>query len=136
MRLPDSVQEIADVIGRGAALHLVRNLPTYRNGTHRNKPILYVPKKLTSGHRLITILGEEPAQRLVDEFGGEILWPAISTTLRAARREEIKQRWSEGAATKADLARAFNVTERYIRSIVSEQPAEDLSAANDNTSQD
>ncbi len=36
------------------------------------KVILYVPKALSPHHRLVSILGWEDAQKLVDVFGGEI----------------------------------------------------------------
>ncbi|EGO80860.1 hypothetical protein, partial [Xylella fastidiosa] len=75
--LPASVQELADVIGRKQALTLIGQLPrTYPKGRRSGKVILYVPKALSPHHRLVSILGWEDAQKLVDVFGGEILQPA------------------------------------------------------------
>ncbi len=76
--LPDSVQEIADVIGR-AALRLVGALPRWRGGSpghESTRVILYVPRKLRPDHRLVQIIGYPAALRLVQAFGGEILYPA------------------------------------------------------------
>ena len=70
--LPESVQEIADVIGTEAALRLVCQLPEcYRDaGKKSRKVILYVPKRLPLDHQLVEILGFPTAQKLVAAFGG------------------------------------------------------------------
>lgn len=77
--LPWSVREIAEVIGIEPALRLINQLPTCIAGTEGHKsvrPILYVPKRLPPDHRLVEILGWHDALKLVDHFGGEILYPA------------------------------------------------------------
>jgi hypothetical protein len=77
--LPESVQEIADVIGREQALRLIEGLPKYRSGSpgkQCTKVMLYVPKRLKPGHLLIELIGQEGAERLVRVFGGEQLYPA------------------------------------------------------------
>ncbi|HDR9259609.1 TPA: hypothetical protein QDB21_005631 [Burkholderia vietnamiensis] len=77
--LPKSVQEIADVIGREKALHLIRSLPTYvagKPGKRCTRVMLYVPQRLRMDHPLVQILGFEDAAKMVDNFGGECLQPA------------------------------------------------------------
>lgn len=77
--LPKSVQEIADVIGRDKALHLIRSLPTYvagKPGKRCTRVMLYVPQRLRLDHPLVLILGFEDAAKMVDHFGGECLQPA------------------------------------------------------------
>lgn len=77
--LPRSVREIAEVIGAEPAMRLINQLPTClhgRDGHKSARPILYVPKRLKPDHRLVEILGWHDALKLVNHFGGEILYPA------------------------------------------------------------
>ncbi len=89
--LPRSVQDIADVIGRDLALHLIAHLPRrYSKGHPAGQPNLYVPKMLSVDHVLVRVIGIDAAQKLVAAFGGENLYPAICTdTDRAPRDAEI-----------------------------------------------
>jgi hypothetical protein len=151
MKLPDSVQEIADVIGDERALFLIGQLPRCyvpgRSGTSGSvtreagksvaveRVIMYVPKRLTFDHQLVTILGWQDAQKLVTAFGGEILYPANCTAIyRPFRDEHIVRLVSEGVPT-VTVAEWFNVSERQVRNLtrdVREKPQEDRRAANDN----
>lgn len=87
-QLPKSVQEIADVIGRERALHLIANLPRCYAGTPGKKstrPMLYVPQRITMDHLLVQILGFEDAKKMVDVFGGECLCPASCSGNKGGR---------------------------------------------------
>jgi hypothetical protein len=86
--LPASVQEIADVIGREQALHLVANLPRRsdnRPGKACKRPMLYVPQRITMDHKLVAILGFEDAAKMVNAFGGENLYPATCSENKGGR---------------------------------------------------
>lgn len=113
MELPASVQEIADVIGREKALHLIASLPTYIGGLagkRSRRVMLYVPQKLKEGHRLISILGIEDAEKLVKAFGGECLQPANCAGIeRETRNEEIRAMDAEGKTT-AEIAERFDLS--------------------------
>ena len=140
MKLPESVKEIADVIGNDAALDLIDKLPRYyggADGKKSNRVILYVPKKLDPTHRLVAILGWQSAAKLVDAFGGEILAPANCRGVKAEQRnQEIRRLYREGV-TRSDLARMLSITTRQIGNIVrAEIPHKDATAANDNSAQD
>ena len=139
MRLPASVQEIADVIGRETALYLIGQLPTCYAGTdgkRSTRVILYVPKSLKPNHRLVEILGWERANKLVEGFGGEILQPAnCQEVYRRFRDTEAKRLVADGL-TAAQLAEVMAVSERHIRNIAKEIPQEALANANDNAAQD
>ncbi|WP_054945869.1 hypothetical protein [Novosphingobium sp. KN65.2] len=118
--LPESIQEIADVIGREAALYLVGQLPTCRagaQGKRATRVILYVPKRLKPNHRLVQILGWERANKLVEGFGGEILQPANCQEVYRRFRDREAQRLFDGGASIPDLAAIFSVTERHIRNL-------------------
>ena len=139
MRLPASVQEIAEVIGREPALYLIGQLPTCYAGTdgkRSTRVILYVPKSLKPDHRLVEILGWERARKLADWFGGEILQPANCQEVYRNWRDREARRMAGEGLPLAQLAEILDVSERHIRNITRENPQEALKAANDNTAQD
>ena len=117
--LPQSVREIAEVIGREAALLLIGRLPVcYRDaGKKSPKVILYVPKRLPPDHQLVEILGYPTAQKLVDAFGGEILYPANCRAILAHQRNELVARMLDGGARPAIVAELFGMTERNVRNL-------------------
>lgn len=139
MRLPASVQEIADVIGRETALYLIGQLPTCYAGTdgkRSTRVILYVPRRLRPNHRLVEILGWERASKLVEGFGGEILQPAnCQEVYRRFRDVEARRLVGDGMSAR-HLAEVLAVSERHIRNIAKENPQEALPPANDNAAQD
>ncbi len=139
MRLPRSVQEIADVIGAERALFLIGHLPrcyvggksgsAWGNGKRvpSERLIMYVPKVLKPDHDLVKILGWQDAQKLVKEFGGLIMYPATCAGLyRSFRDENIKRLAKDGVPVKM-LADWFNVSERSIKNVVREIPQEEVS---------
>ena len=139
MRLPDSVQEVADVIGRERALFLVGQLPRmqYRDtrftGTFRQKLQVYVPKHLSADHPLIRLLGWDDAQRMVRAFGGEILKLATCNEIyRRFRDASILRMRREGMSTK-EIAEVVGVTMRHVRNVLAEITPVEPAAANDNT---
>lgn len=141
MRLPESAQELADVIGTERALYLIGQLPrSYRkrNGVQcgESTVVLYVPKAIQPTHQLVQLIGWHDAQRLVKAFGGEILKPATcSDVYRRFRDASIIRLAAEGMKTAA-IAEWMEVSERHVRNLLREKPQEELSAANDNTSRE
>lgn len=138
VRLPASVQEIADVIGTERALYLIGQLPKCyqtRNGSKSTSwhVILYIPKRIEPDHQLVKIMGWHDATRLVDVFGGEILQPANCTDVyRQFRDRSILRMVSEGMPGNA-VAALMGVSDRHVRNLVREKAQEDRAAANDNT---
>lgn len=137
MRLPRSVQEIADVIGRERALYLVGRLPRCfagKEGFKSWRPVMYVPtlRRLTPDHNLVAILGWNDAEKLCRHFGGEILNPANCQEIyRPFRDRSIARMVADGMPPKL-VAEWFNVTDRHVRAVRREIPQEELRAANDN----
>ena len=131
--LPQSVQEVADVIGRERALYLVGKLP--RSMGNRERIFLYVPKKLTPDHRLVEILGWAHARMLVDEFGGIILNLAACTCVyRVHRNHHIRRMAVKEQKTPGQLAELFGMSARQIQNILAAKPEtlpEGFAAAND-----
>lgn len=88
--LPNSVREIAEVLGREKTLYMIGKLPRAKSKDHPSgMPILYVPKSLKLDHELVKLLGWEDANKLVKAFGGEILQPAPCTSIIKAFRHKV-----------------------------------------------
>ncbi len=140
MTLPASVQEIADVIGRERALHLIGQLPRCYAGTARKRServIMYVPKRLDfSGrgdiHPLVRILGWADAQKLVHAFGGEIMHPSTCPGVYRPYRDEQIARLVNDGVPVATVAQWFDVSDRLVKNVLREIPQEEVQAANDN----
>lgn len=139
MRLPNSVQEIADVIGRERALYLIGRLPRCIAGVpgkQSSRVILYVPtvQRLPADHELVRILGYNDAVKLCRAFGGEILQPAnCSEIYRRYRDAQISRMSSEGM-TAVHIASIVGVHAQYVRALLRpKNPQEEFPApANDN----
>lgn len=111
--LPQSLQDIADVIGIAATLKLVE-----RYGGRR----LCVPRRLDPGHELISVLGQRAATALVSTYALErISVPSAGRTLVAERDKEIRAR--KGRQTVSGLAEEFGLTERQVYRILAEEEA-------------
>lgn len=139
MKLPKSVQEIADVIGSDRALYLVGQLPRCYSKDRRYPNaqaahvILYVPKQLRPGHPLVQLMGWKDAASLVDAFGGEILQPgSCADVYRQFLNRSIVRMAGEGMKPAA-IAELLSVSDRHVRNQLKENPQQDMSAANDNT---
>ncbi|MDM5178500.1 hypothetical protein PO883_14980 [Massilia sp. DJPM01] len=134
-RLPDSVQEIADVIGRDQALMLIGALPRCyvgQPGKKSNQVVMYVPtvKNLRLDHQLVRILGWIDAERLCRTFGGEIMKPANCAFIqREFLHKTILGMMHGGRMKAAEVAAIVGVHERTVRNVVRENPPEELFAA-------
>ncbi len=136
MRLPSSVQEIADVIGRDRALFLVGQLPRCYVATVGHKSwrvMLYVPKDLNPDHDLVRILGWPDAVKLVAGFGGEILNPASCAEVYRAFRDKTALGMAEQGMKPTAIAELLGVSDRQVRNLIREKTQEALAAGNDNT---
>lgn len=130
--LPNSVREIAEVIGREATLRLIGKLPTCYAGADGKKStrvIMYVPKRLQPDHQLVTILGWNTAQRLVRVFGGEILYPANCRAIYAKYRDEAILKMLDAGARPSLVAELMGLSERHVRNLMrTEKPQEETAA--------
>lgn len=144
MKLPASVQEIADVIGSERALFLVGQLPRCyipdrrkreaERGGHAERVIMYVPKNLKPDHYLVRILGWHDAFRLQQEFAGEILYPGTCADVYRGFRDKSIRRLAAEGLPNVLIAEWFGVTERHVRGLLrAENPLEVTPGyANDN----
>jgi hypothetical protein len=116
--LPDSVAEIAEVIGRDQALHLIGSLP--QSGSRAWRVCIYVPKRLPSvDHPLVRVLGWKDANKLVNAFSGMILQPSnCRFIVRAARNRRIREMAAEGCSVK-EIAHGVDLSVDWVREILS-----------------
>lgn len=138
MKLPESVQEIAEVIGRERALYLIGRLPkTYPPSTRTKngateRVILYVPKSLRPDHALVNILGWHDAMKLVRVFGGEILQPANCREVYRRFRDQSIRSFLMAGASATHIAGLMGVSDRHVKNIAREISQEEITPANDN----
>ena len=128
--LPQSVREIAEIIGREDALRLVGQLPTCyagNDGKKSNRVIMYVPKRLAPDHKLVEILGWHVAMKLVRHFGGEILQPANFRKIYSRYRDEAILKILHAGARPSMVADLLGVSERHVRNLARENPQEEIS---------
>ncbi len=108
-RLPPTLREIHDLVGRQATLALVERY----GGTH-----VHVPRRCRDDHALTLLLGREPAARFIHHFAGIRLYVAkMDAVLRAARDAEIRRLYDSGLSA-ARLAQKYDLSERRIWSIL------------------
>lgn len=117
MRLPKSVQRIADVIGQDKALALVRTLRRELKG----KTLwIYVPQseRLHVNHRLVHLLGWEDASALAEEFGGSHLYPSSCRYLvRAVVNRQVLALRDTGM-TVPEIAGELRFSAKWVEAIV------------------
>lgn len=139
MKLPASVQEIADVVGVERALFLIGQLPRcyFRDARWPDAKnahvIMYVPtaQRLSPDHELVRILGWQDAMKLARFFGGEILRPASCAGIYRSFRDENIMRIALEGTPVAIVADWFGVSERHVKNLLRENPQEERRAAND-----
>ncbi|RKJ80609.1 hypothetical protein D7X33_05740 [Butyricicoccus sp. 1XD8-22] len=72
---------------------------------------------------LAELLGEGPAERLIEAFGGETLYiPKRETLVRASRDKMIRKQYFDGENRRV-LARTYHLSERQLRRIISSLPS-------------
>lgn len=106
--LPDSIQEMIEVIGLQATLLIVEE----RGGIR-----LCVPTKVKSDNWLTKLIGTEAMIKLVDYYcGEEVDIPRCASAIKAAQDQKIFEKLKSGVS-QAKLAREFGYTERGIRKL-------------------
>lgn len=116
--LPESVAEIAEVLGREKALSFIGQLPT--SGTRAWRVCVYIPKRLPLDHKLVDMLGWHDATRLCEAFSGMILQPSNCRFLhRHHRNREIRRMDAEGMPV-TDIADVVELSTYRVREIIAE----------------
>ena len=117
--LPESIEEIAEVIGRDKAFMLIGQLS--QAGKRSWRVCLYVPKKLPLDHPLVYLLGYHDAKKLAWAFAGMNLQPSNGKGIyRAYRNREIRRMSYEGVEV-ADIAEAVDLSTYRVREILNNE---------------
>lgn len=119
MKLPESVQDIADVIGEDAALKLVESLP--QCGKRPWRRMLYVPKRLQPDHKLVAALGWNDAVKMVRYFGGEILQVAACQAIKREQQYARIHDMTAQGVNKKEVARREGITLRMVNWVLKEK---------------
>lgn len=109
--LPESAQELANVIGLTGALALLALLGGVR---------LSVPKRFNDDHWIVEAIGPEPARKLMAYYGGEdVELPTCIGAGRAIRNANILSDSKQGMSGAA-LALKYGMTGRSVRKILAQ----------------
>jgi len=112
--LPESLQEMVDVIGFDAVMKLVSKF----GGTRIRIPAK--PRSVHRDHPLSRVIGIDAARQLREFYDGEELCiPKIATALRAIRNREILRLHHEEGWPAHRIARKYDLHEMTIYSILS-----------------
>lgn len=116
MRLPRSVQEIADVIGRDQALQMVAQLRVRCSGRTLN---IYVPavEKLHAHHALVEMIGMEDAQALARVFGGAHVYPASCRQMRRALENRDILKLRDAGLSLAEIAGELGLSTKWVAAV-------------------
>jgi hypothetical protein len=114
-KLPESVAELADVIGREDALALIGR--RQRSGRRSWRICFYIPKHLPLDHWLVGELGLAKARRLSREFASMILQPSncrfLIRPLRDARIIEL----AALGVSEADIGASIGLSQARVYEI-------------------
>lgn len=128
--IPESVREIAHVIGLEKALLLVAKVPRCFSGQEGKKSwhaILYIPTSahLTAQHFLVRVLGWDDAKAMCVEFGGLIMkLPNCADLARHHRNRSILHMVYENRISPRDAAEMTGVGLRTVQNLMKENPQE------------
>ncbi len=111
---PESLTELVEIIGVGAALRFV--------DAYAGRDYVYIPETLTEGHHLVQAVGEKAARQLVDAAGRDrIPVPTMAVRRNLARKQLIR----EAEGTTSEVARRLGVSPRWVREVRNEPRGDD-----------
>ena len=109
--LPESIQEIVDVIGLNATLLLVQE----RGGIS-----MHVPTKAKEENWIAKLIGFDEMKKLVCVFAGETIHIArCAAAIKQAQHEEIFIKHIQRGISQSKLAREYGYDERSIQRLIS-----------------
>lgn len=120
MKLPKSVQQIADVIGVSQTMKLIGMLPVCKVRDKRyskaisNRIVLIVPANLKPDDKLVRMIGWEDAYKLSRHFGGEFLYPATCAEIYRDFLKDTATRMHSDGMKPAEVADAMQIPYRTI----------------------
>jgi len=108
--LPNSLQDIAELIGLAATVKLVETYGGVR---------IYVPQTIEPDHALAALLGHDNALRLARAYGGHEHFdlPRATLAVKRARDAALTADYLAGISYR-QLALKYQLTERGVRKII------------------
>ncbi|WP_241479069.1 hypothetical protein [Leisingera sp. ANG-M1] len=114
--LPESVEEIAEVVGREKAVRLVEG--TRPSGRRRWRRQLYVPAEMTEEHRIVALIGIKAARRLSFSHANCILeLPSCHALKKAYLADHVLRLHFQGA-NEAEIAREICVEKKTVTTLL------------------
>ena len=118
-RLPESVEEISEVLGRDKALEFIGRLP--QSGTRRWRVCVYIPKRISVSHDLVARLGWDDAVAMTRAFSGMILQPSnCGRIYRHFRKTQVVRLAGEGMSS-SEIAELVDLSVSRVREITRSQ---------------
>lgn len=114
--LPESVEEIAEVIGRGNAVRLVEG--TRASGKRRWRRSLYVPTDMPEEHRIASMIGLDAATRLSFSHGNCIVELPSCFALRKAYAADYAQGLADAGASEAEIAKEMGIETKTVKGLL------------------
>lgn len=114
--LPETMEEIAEVIGRGKAVRLVEG--TRASGKRRWRRSLYVPTDMSEEHRIASMIGFEAATRLSYSHGNCIIELPSCFALRKAYLSDYAWQLSGAGASPGEIARELGVELKTVNALL------------------
>ncbi|MCR9086165.1 MAG: hypothetical protein NXH97_05380 [Rhodobacteraceae bacterium] len=110
--LPDTLQDVANVIGRYAAVRLSEGL--VQTGKRASRRMVYVPATPPQRHRLIDLIGVEARAKLCWTHGRIILGVPVCQKLKSAWRDLAAKRMADSGMKPAQIAADLGTSEAVI----------------------
>lgn len=108
--LPESLQELSEVVGLDAALKLAAAYPSVP---------LYVPSKARPDHAIAEVIGPGAFECLVNHYGGDTITVAkIEAATRQIKHHMLKDLKKQGHSNR-DIALQLNYSQRHVERITS-----------------
>lgn len=114
--LPETMVEIAEVIGRGDAVRLMEG--TRASGKRRWRRQLYIPAEMPDDHRIVSMIGLKAAKCLSLSHGNWIAELPSCHALRKAYLADHALHLSDGGAQLPEIAHELGVEQKTAKGLL------------------
>lgn len=118
--LPDTLEDIAEVIGREHALRLSEGLPS--TGSRPWRKMVYVPQSMKPGHPLVRLLGAEKAKALQQTHTNIILEVPVCADILRAYKAHVIRTLARNGMPASEVAAQAQVDIATVRDVLSNAP--------------
>lgn len=122
MPLPDTLEDVAEVIGRENALRLSEGLPS--TGQRPWRKMLYVPRRMRSDHPVMQLIGKDAAEALSQSHTNMIIEIPVCQEIQRAYRDHVIAYLRQQGLSRTDVARLAGVSIGLVVSNLLDAPEE------------